>query len=161
MPNLHPLVVHFPIALLIVGFLFDVFGLLLRKDWAKRAGAALIVLGSLGALAAMLSGSAAEETVEASLSEAGERVLEAHEALGQGTAYAWLAIAALRVLIATPLLKKGQSVAWGAYVLGAMAGLAMIALTAYRGGELVYTYGGGVQLNAPGAVILNADPDGD
>jgi len=73
MPNLHPLVVHLPIALLIVGFLFDVFGLLMRKDWAKRAGLVLIVLGSVGALTAMLSGSAAEEAVEAALSETGGR----------------------------------------------------------------------------------------
>ena len=160
MPNLHPLVVHFPIALLIVGFLFDVFGLLLRKDWAKRAGLVLIVLGSVGALTAMLSGSAAEEAVEAALSETGEEMLEAHESIGQWAAYAWLAIAALRLLIATPWLKKVQNAAWGMYLLGAVAGLAMITLTAYRGGELVYTYGGGVQLNAPG-IILNEDPDDD
>lgn len=161
MPNLHPMVVHFPIALLIVGFLLDVFGLLLRKEWAKRAGVVLVVLGSLGALAAMLSGSAAEEAVEETLSGGGKGMLESHSALGEWTAYAWLAIAALRLLIAAPWLKKMQNAAWGAYLLGAVAGLAMITLAGYRGGELVYTYGGGVQLNAPGGVILNEDKDND
>ena len=88
-------------------------------------------------------------------------MLEAHESIGQWAAYAWLAIAALRLLIATPWLKKVQNAAWGMYLLGAVAGLAMITLTAYRGGELVYTYGGGVQLSAPGGIILNEDPDDD
>lgn len=159
MPNLHPMVVHFPIALLIVGFLFDVFGLLARQEWAKRAGMTLVVLGSIGALAAMLTGSAVEETIEETLSEAGEGMLEAHSTLGEWTAYAWLVIAALRLLVATPWLKKVQNAAWGAYVLGAIAGLAMITLTAYRGGELVYTYGGGVQWNAPGVVMPQHDED--
>ena len=54
--HLHPMIVHFPIALLIVGFLADAVGLIFKKDFFTKAGFYLLILGTLGVVAAYLSG---------------------------------------------------------------------------------------------------------
>jgi len=69
-PNVHPMIVHFPIALLFVGVLIDLIGLAFRERAFWR-GAALIfyVGGGLGALAAVLSGNAVEKIEASELDE--------------------------------------------------------------------------------------------
>src|SRR5262245_65845749 len=63
-PNLHPLVIHFPIALFIVGAFVDlvdtVFG---RPRWLSHAATMLFALGALGAIVACVSGQQALDTV--------------------------------------------------------------------------------------------------
>jgi uncharacterized membrane protein len=51
------MVVHFPIALILTGFLFDLGYLLFKKDQClSKAGFYLMVLGTLGAVVAFTSG---------------------------------------------------------------------------------------------------------
>ena len=75
--HLHPMIVHFPIALLITGFLFEVAGLIINKEFFSKAGFYLLVLGSAGVLAAYFSGQNAGSGIE----EAGplKDALELHE----------------------------------------------------------------------------------
>lgn len=148
MTNIHPIVVHFPIALFLTGFALDVIGHIFQRETLKRAGLILVILGALGALAAMLSGQVAEESVEEQLSKAGERVLDTHEDLGKLTAYLLLAVAAIRVLIETGWLNRWRLVAGAAlaiYLIAGVIGLGTLTVTGYYGGELVYRYGAGVQ----------------
>lgn len=54
---LHPMVVHFPIALIIAGFLADTLYLFYkRENWLSKAGFGFMILGTLGACAAYLIG---------------------------------------------------------------------------------------------------------
>ena len=49
MPNIHPVIVHFPIALIIVALAIDLVGLIFRKiSWIPRMSTVLFVLGALG-----------------------------------------------------------------------------------------------------------------
>lgn len=50
--NIHPMLVHFPIALLILGFLAEVAGLVLKRQFFTDAALLLLVTGALGAVAA-------------------------------------------------------------------------------------------------------------
>lgn len=152
MRNIHPIIVHFPIALFITGLVIDAIGHLWRKETAKKIGLVLVVLGALGALAAMVTGTLAEETVEERLSKAGEKALDLHEDLGKLTAYLLLVVAALRVVIATGWLSRWRLVAGVAlaiYLIAGVIGLGTLTVTGYYGGELVYQYGAGVQLSQP------------
>ncbi len=56
MNHLHPMLVHFPIALALVAFAFNLAGYAIKKEWLKSSSTALTVLAALGAVAAILSG---------------------------------------------------------------------------------------------------------
>jgi uncharacterized membrane protein len=169
MPNIHPVVVHFPIALFLTGFVLDAIGYLFQRETLKRAGLILIVLGALGALAAMLTGQFAEESVEERLSGAGKRVLDTHEDLGKLTAYLLLAVAALRLILATSWLNRWRWAAGAAlaiYLIAGIVGAGALTATGYYGGELVYRYGAGVQLSQPAMELQDnqnapSQPPGD
>jgi uncharacterized membrane protein len=55
--HLHPMIVHFPIALIIVGFFADVVYLFFKDEKClSKAGFYLMVLGALAAIAAWSTG---------------------------------------------------------------------------------------------------------
>lgn len=141
--HLHPMIVHFPIALLIVGFLSDLVGLLTKREFFTQAGFYLFTLGALGVIAAFMSGEQAGDGIveEGALKQA----LEAHE--GAATLAIWVASIAAVFRITLFLLKKYSGVLkMVSLALGLLAVMA-IARTGYYGGELVYKHAAGVQLD--------------
>ena len=84
----HPFIVHFPVALLTVGFFCDAAGVLFRRDHLLRTGYLLLVLGAVSAIAAALTGNAAEDAAARIPGIAA--ALEQHESFS--TAATWLAI---------------------------------------------------------------------
>jgi uncharacterized membrane protein len=141
--HLHPMIVHFPIALLIIGFLFDLTGAVFNKDFFSKTGFYLLILGTAGVLAAYISGNIAGDGV----SEVGalKQALENHEEAAELSL--WLMVVASIVRITIVLLKKYSGIfKWAAIVLF-LAGILSIARTGYYGGELVFKHAAGVQLN--------------
>lgn len=142
LPNVHPLLVHFPIALLVSAVLLDGLSLLWsQRSWLKQAALALYVLGSLFALGTYFSGRQAADLV--TVPDAANPVLNEHADMALYTLlyfgiYTLLRLAFLR----TGWLKgKGGSlIVW----LIALVGLGLLSETAEHGGELVYRYGVGI-----------------
>ena len=63
-PNIHPFIVHFPIALLVIAVLFDLSRLWFKKqEWLHHTVVALYTTGTLGLIAAFISGRQAVNTV--------------------------------------------------------------------------------------------------
>jgi uncharacterized membrane protein len=62
--NIHPLIVHFPIAFLLAFFIIDLFGSVLNKAHWRQFSTGLLYLGTLSAGAAVAAGMAAEGSVE-------------------------------------------------------------------------------------------------
>lgn len=61
-PNIHPMIVHFPVVLLMFAVLFDVIGLFLPKiDWLKKSALVLYFLGTIAAAVAFITGRAASD----------------------------------------------------------------------------------------------------
>jgi uncharacterized membrane protein len=56
-PHLHAMVIHFPIALLMAGFLSEVIAFFSKKEFFRDTSFYLLILGSLGAIVAYVSGS--------------------------------------------------------------------------------------------------------
>ncbi len=141
--HLHPMIIHFPIALLFVGFLADAIGLTLKKDFFIKAGFYLLILGTLGVVAAYLSGNFAGEGV----TEVGalKQALETHE--DAATLTLWLMIGASLVRVAMVLLKKYAGIYRWVALLIFFLGVASIARTGFYGGELVYKHAAGVQFD--------------
>lgn len=141
--HLHPMIVHFPIALLIVGFIADAAGIIFKKEFYSKAGFYLLILGTLGVVAAYFSGNFAGEGV----TESGAlgKALDVHKEAAELSLWLMTGVAVIR--IALVLLKKYTGVyKWAAFVLF-FAGVLSIARTGYYGGELVYKHAAGVTID--------------
>ncbi len=133
--HLHPLSVHFPIALILAGFLFDLVFVIFKKDHClSKAGLFLMVLGTLGAVVAFFTG----EYFSKNLIGPAAEVKETHEIFAKTTMYLMIGASAIRIfLVAT---KKDQgNLKWLVFVLYAIAA-GFVAYTGFLGGSLVYDY---------------------
>jgi uncharacterized membrane protein len=54
--HLHPFISHFPIALIIIALLFEVIGIVFKKSFYSQMSNVLLVIGTVSAIAAVLSG---------------------------------------------------------------------------------------------------------
>jgi uncharacterized membrane protein len=133
--QLHPAVVHFPIALLIVSVMLDAAGVLFRRASLTQAGFYTLVIGSLSATAAVLTGPEHNARDAASMT-----VLHRHELC-----------AALTVLCCLIMVGMRLGNVGGLYGTGAIGYLALsvalilcVAFTGYFGGQMVYDHGVGV-----------------
>ena len=143
--HLHPAIIHFPIALLLVAPLLVALGLLwpTQRRGIHAAALVLLVLGFAGLVLAYVSGDAVERFARATPDLlAGHRE---HELAAQWTLLIFgLLVPAFAVLWALPLLRKrelrtsletGLLVAW---LLLSIAGVLALARTGHLGGHLVH-----------------------
>ena len=139
--HIHPMLVHFPIALLIVGFVADITGLFVKKAYLTQAGFLLQILGVLGVVAALISGNLAGSGV----SEEGilGQAIERHEEAAELTI--WIAGIAAVYRIVLVILKKFESYWKTIGLIMYFASVMAVARTGYYGGELVYKHAAGVQ----------------
>ncbi len=145
--HLHPMVVHFPVALILVALLFDVVSLFTQRELFGKMALYLLVLGTLGLIAAFLTGDLAEEGVEKT--RALHQVLETHEEAGELTM--WFMIVVVAARLAMVYFRRSQGVFQWAALAAMIIGALLVIRTAYYGGELVYKHGAGVQIAAPTA----------
>lgn len=148
MPNLaafHPQIVHFVIAILIVGVVFRIVSLTRWFRFSNYAAATLLIVGTVAAVLAVRSGLDAHGPVER-IPGARDLVVE-HEEQGETTRNIFLGVAALE-LIALGLAASSERIRYARYVYFASAlvglwGLVFVYITAEHGGRLVYSYAGG------------------
>lgn len=140
---IHPIIVHTPIALLICSVLFELVGRALDADWWRRGAVALLVFGTIGAAAAVITGDAAGDAAERQ--GVADQPLEQHEDAGKLT----LALAAGAVVVRALATRAGSArgaVTTLALVLQ-LAAAVMVGITGFRGGRLVYEHGAGVRVH--------------
>jgi len=142
--HLHAMIIHFPIALLMAGFLSEVIALFSKKEFFSNVAFYLLLLGALGASAAYLTGSYAGEGIEEGPLK---NPMELHEEAA--TITLWLAIvtALFRVIIYYFKYNRSWTKWVGIILFTALVG--SVARTGYLGGQLVYNHGAGVQLALP------------
>jgi uncharacterized membrane protein len=148
-PNLHPLVVHFPIALLLTAVTVDVFDVTIaRPAWLGTAATGLYVAGAIGAIAASMTGLQAVETVL--MPGMAHPVVRDHRLWALTTTGYFGLLATIR--LAVGLRAPGGSRRKRRHVLllaAALTGAVLLQQTAERGARLVYEFGAGV-IGAPG-----------
>jgi len=142
--HLHAMVVHFPIALLIVGFLSELIALFYHKSFFSNAAFYLLLLGTAGTVVSYLAGNAAGEGMEeGSLGKA----MELHEQAA--TVVLWLTIVTAAVYLGFYFFKYRKTWAKMLGIILFSVVIAAIVRTGYLGGQLVYKHGAGVQLALP------------
>ena len=133
--EIHPAIVHFPIALTAVGALSAIVYLVLRREWIRWFAPVLLSLALLSAVAAYFSGKAAEDRAE----KLGvpEAAIEQHEETGL-----WgLGLTGLACLLAWATHTRQRAVWVSAAVSAAAA--AVILWNGHLGGKLVFIHGAG------------------
>ena len=159
-PFLHPLLVHFPLVLLLLGAASAGFYLLLGRAVWRQAGLILFVLGALTAWAAGETGHDLHNAVEGD--PIVEQVVQRHQDGAEWTlwtsalaALAFALVSLARVRVRLPRRKKaeetdeaeaaepvvvGREPLWGRLlvVLPAWASAAAVAWTAHLGGIMVW-----------------------
>ena len=138
------MIIHFPIALLLLGFLSEIIAFFVKRDFFKQAAFYLLLLGALGVIAAYITGSYAGSGIEEGPLK---KPMELHQQAAAITLWIAVIFGLLRALVY--YLKYNRAwVKWiGILLFAVLAG--SVARTGYLGGQLVYSHGAGVQLELP------------
>lgn len=149
MLNVHPMIVHIPVALFPASLLFYLLGFVFKRRSLLVAGRACLYLAVLGAAAAVWSGKAAEETLQHN--DRIHRLLEAHEDIG-----AWIGRLAW-VLGAWSFFHVDQRPRFAPAFLALLAFTTLaVAQNSDLGGRMVYVEGAGVKAALPQMTGLSA-----
>lgn len=135
----HPLLVHFPIALLFTAVGLDLYGFSFRHEKAVWAGNVVLILGTVGVLFTFITGNFAE--IWAARSFIPQDPLKTHESYATIASWGFIALVALRSFIS---LERNQHLI-KPYLAGAAGALFALYLTGSQGGQLVYKYAAGVK----------------
>ncbi|MGR9073374.1 MAG: DUF2231 domain-containing protein [Gammaproteobacteria bacterium] len=139
MPNIHPLLVHFPIVLLPAFFVLDLIGTLTNNPGWRKVASWLLYLGAVTALLTVVAGFFAAKTVPHGIEV--HNIIEKHKMFG-------VSIAGLTMILSVWRLASRHFPRREANVLhltlAAMVCIALV-LGADLGGLMVYKYGVGVE----------------
>ncbi len=171
---LHPLIIHFPIALLLIAPIFIVVGAVLQPAKGRSyliAAMILLLVGTAAIFVAVETGEAAGKLAERVAGM--ERVLETHESLAERTraVFSVLSIIFVALLAAPRLLKKTDTrltttILPLAFLVLYGAGALLLVNTAHNGGRLVHEFGVRAMVasspaNAPSAVPTETEQEKD
>lgn len=135
--NIHPLVVHFPIAFLMGAGLFYVLAWVLNRDELAFTAFTLLLIGTLSAGAAVGTGLHAEEGVMMSNSVR-EHLLDRHEDMMLATLGISIVLA-IWALFRRPFPRKGRPF----FILLFLILLGIMSVGADYGARMVYDYNAG------------------
>jgi uncharacterized membrane protein len=143
----HPQLVHFIVALGVVGVIFRLVSLTGKVAWTGPAATTLLLVAAAISVLAVKSGAEAHGPAERV--PGAREAVEEHEELGERTRNLFLLVAALE--LAAIAFKKRERWQRGFRVASGIGGVAA-AFALYQageaGGKLVYSYAGGVGLRS-------------
>jgi uncharacterized membrane protein len=144
---LHPQVVHFVVALGLVGIVLRLISLTGRARWTRPAGAVLLILAAISSVVAVKSGTAAHGPVERI--PGARDAVERHEETGEKTRNIFLVVGVLEIT-GLALASREKARRWFLLASAVVGVVACVELyeAADEGGELVYAYGGGPGLRS-------------
>jgi uncharacterized membrane protein len=132
--EIHPSIVHFPLAIVPTSLALDVIGKLTGSKSLMSTAKYLVPVGAVAGGVVGLAGLVSQQTVHA------ER--EAHKTLVTHRNLNLVLLGAAAVL--TGVRMKQERPSWG-YLLAMAGGVAAMNYTAYLGGKMVYSHGVGVE----------------
>lgn len=147
--GLHPLIIHFPIALLLAAPLFIVVGAFMRPKSGRTmmlAAFILMLLGTISVFVALGTGEAAAELADRTPEISAQ--LERHENMAETVRIVFSGLTvAFGVLLLIPLVMRRElsravhTIVPLAFVLVYLGGAVLLVNTAHEGGRLVHEFG--------------------
>ncbi|MBO6793131.1 MAG: hypothetical protein JJ895_04415 [Balneolaceae bacterium] len=140
-PNIHPLVIHFPIALIILAFGMSIASLFVsEKWWDEQKNTLLYILASISAIAVFYTGKSAADSIF--LVTEAQTVLTEHADWALWTVWFFGLYSVLRVILHRFDLINRKAIKV-VMVFLALPGLFFLYETGEYGGKMVYGYGAG------------------
>ena len=134
--HLHPMIVHFPIALITVGFIADVASLFFKNEKClSKTGFYLMVIGALATIAAWSTGQLfTNEPTQGEI----VKVFSKHETGALITMILMIIGSAFRIWLVIKKKEETQLkwIAFGFYLLAFVA----VSFTGFMGGTMVYNF---------------------
>jgi len=136
MAALHPFFVHFPIALLMVAVLFDLYGVLRKVEHATSTAFTLQLMAGVAAIFVAISGNAAESVIvgQGDLHSGVLDTFNRHVSLGN--IMIWVIIIFALVRTFSVLEKKEWALGGWIFPVASIGLAALILVTGLLGGEL-------------------------
>jgi uncharacterized membrane protein len=131
----HPILVHFTIALLLLAVVLDVIGWLARREFLHRVAFVNLAVVAVITLGTMAAGMAAEMNVQ--MTESDHATLHTHKYF----AFSVVAVVIVLALWRSALGGRFPRRAAPLYLVLALSAAGLTVTTAYWGGELVYRHG--------------------
>ena len=141
--NLHPLIVHFPIALLLSYVALDWAGKIWKKEALEHAAWYSLLLGLAGTVFTLITGLLAAQSIPADSPALATATL--HKFLGLGT----LIVFGMLTLCTWRNRGKYTPAKKVLHTVIQLIGVGLILAVGFFGGELVYTFGIGVSAMVP------------
>jgi len=138
-PTLHPMVVHVPVIMIPVAFLFGIISLFFTNRYFVGLAVAFASAGVLGGYIAAFP----MHPHTRGLSETASKVLQQHDFF----AYSTLSITAISVVIGAFVLLKPGFLSKGLLAVVLLLASLCVSVTAHYGGTLTYIHGVGVNGN--------------
>lgn len=149
--HIHPMLVHFPIVLLLIAIATQLLTLIRGGDLTERGcmpsiGLGALILGAASALVAAVFGDIAlDHALDLGFPKG---PLETHQAFGLTTTCLFVALALLNALAWWRRISLKTARGWSVALVG-VVGCVILLLTAYHGGNLVYKIGVNVDAVKP------------
>jgi len=143
---LHPLLVHFPIAILILGAVIEIVNVFTKKESLNKFGTSLIVIGVLSGFVALATGDGAEHFAYQNWGQGLHDQIELHSLFADISMIIFGALAIIKILFRHSIIKwsvlQNKALRGGLatvlIVLLSIAGTASLAITGHLGGKIVY-----------------------
>ncbi|AYC28792.1 DUF2231 domain-containing protein [Paenisporosarcina cavernae] len=132
---LHPLIVHFPIALLLLATVIELLALWKRSTF-NTTGTVLLVVGFLSGIVSYMTGDGAEEFAEEKWGRDVFSLIHTHETLAAISLVLFGGAAGLKLL--SYFFPKYQKAIYIIVVVLAVIGSITLAITGHYGGRIVY-----------------------
>lgn len=138
-PNIHPMIVHFPIVLLIFAVIFDILFLLFKKlDWLEKSALSLYVIGALAIIITFFTGRSAADSLDIPA-----KVIPAvtdHSDWAEITLSFFIIFSAVRLTIGLWKKQLHRAILFIITIIG-LIGIYLLYQTADHGAKLVFGYG--------------------
>lgn len=153
-PNIHPLLVHFPIVLLIAAVLFDTIGLVFKKlKWLEKSALLLYVVGTIAIIVTYFTGQSAADSIDIP-SKAIPAVTD-HADWAEITLWFFIVFSIVRLSTGLWIKSAKQAFTVVIVIIG-FIGIYLLYLTGDHGAKLVFGYGLGT-----GNIITKNDQQTD